>query len=72
MIQSRKMVKSSRQKIEQCIREQQKYSKRLRDEWVKKSDEMSEQINVSVFYLIKVNQKQRKNHNRTVRSSSKR
>ena len=52
MIQSRKMVKSSRQKIEQCIREQQKYSKRLRDEWVKKSDEMSEQINVSVFFLF--------------------
>ena len=65
------MVKSSRQKIEQCIREQQKYSKRLRDEWAKKSDEMSEQINVS-FLLLKVKQRQCKGYNCTVRPRSKR
>lgn len=42
--ESRKMVRSSRAKIDSCIREQQRYSKRLRDEWTKKSEEMNEQI----------------------------
>jgi len=42
--ESRKVVRSNRAKIDSCIREQQRYSKRLRDEWAKKSEEMNEQI----------------------------
>ena len=44
MAESRQVVKDSRARIEQCIRESQFYTRRLRDEWTKKSDEMNEQI----------------------------
>jgi len=44
MAESRQVVKASRARIEQCIRDQQFYTRRLRDEWAKKSDEMNEQI----------------------------
>ena len=51
MAESRQVVKASRARIEQCIRDQQFYTRRLRDEWTKKSDEMNEQIQVLLEIL---------------------